>query len=111
MQQLTHKETEPALVVGLSGEIIMDMVPEMKLEIERLLDASTRPALILDLGGVTFMDSSGVGFLIGLRRLCQDGGRSFCVVNPSPSIKKLLDMLRLTEYFAVPATPSDPMSA
>ena len=108
--QFTCNQTDQALVVRLSGEIIMDGVSERKAEVERLTLEAAGPAVVVDLAGVTFMDSSGVGFLIGLRRLCQEQGKTMTVANPSPPIKKLLDMLRLTEYFAV-AKPADPASA
>lgn len=106
MTLLSQKETDQALILGLSGEIIMDMVPDMKAEIERATAGSSHPALILDLGEVTFMDSSGIGFLIGLRRSCEERGKTMSLTNPSPPIKKLLDMLRLSDYFALSAPPA-----
>jgi anti-anti-sigma factor len=102
--QVTCEETDAALVVRLSGEIIMDAVTERRAEVERLALAAAAPAVVVDLSGVAFMDSSGVGFLIGLRRLCQDHGKTLSVANPTPPIKKLLAMLRLTDYFAAPQT-------
>ena len=102
MKRLTLGETDASLVLGLSGEIIMDVVPELRAEIERRAAASTTPVLVADLAGVTFMDSSGVGFLIGLRRLCQEHDKTLSLANPTPAIKKLLAMLRLTDYFAAP---------
>lgn len=108
--QFTCTQTDQALVVRLSGEIIMDAVSERKAEVERLTREASGPNVVVDLADVAFMDSSGVGFLIGLRRLCQEQGRAMTVVNPSPPIKKLLDMLRLTEYFAVPSKPVEPVA-
>jgi anti-sigma B factor antagonist len=104
MKRLTLGETDQALILGLSGEIIMDVVPELKAAIERLAAETPKPGLVADLGQVTFMDSSGVGLLLGARRLCQSRGKAFSLRNPSPPIKKLLDMLRLTEYFTTVAT-------
>lgn len=100
MNRLVQSETDQALVLGLSGEIIMDVVPELKVAIERLAEGSAKTAVVVDLGAVTFMDSSGVGLLLGLRRFCQQRDKVFELANPAPPIKKLLDMLRLTEYFA-----------
>ena len=108
MKRLALSETDQALILGLSGEIIMDVVPDLKAEIERLAVATPKPALVADLGEVTFMDSSGVGLLLSLRRICQEQGKAFSLCNPSPPIKKLLDMLRLTDYFAAGQTvPAD----
>ena len=99
MKPLTFEATDQALVVGLSGEIIMDVVPDLKDEIERHVLETGKTDLVADLGHVTFMDSSGVGLLLGTRRFCQEQGKAFRLRNPSPPIKKLLDMLRLTDYF------------
>lgn len=109
--QFTCNQTDQALVVRLSGEIIMDAVTERKAEVERLAMEAPGPSVVVDLAGVTFMDSSGVGFLIGLRRLCQERDKTMTVANPAPPIKKLLDMLRLSDYFAVAAKPGDPTPA
>ncbi len=100
--QMTCEEMDTALVVRLSGEIIMDAVTECRAEVERLALASAAPAVVVDLSAVAFMDSSGVGFLIGLRRLCQEHDKTLSLANPTPAIKKLLAMLRLTDYFAAP---------
>lgn len=112
MKRLTLGETDDSLILGLSGEIIMDVVPDLKAEIERLAAENPKTDLVADLGQVTFMDSSGVGLLLGARRTCQERGKTFSLRNPSPPIKKLLDMLRLTDYFAAaPAKASDDPSA
>ena len=81
----------------------MDAISECRDAVEQQTKASPAPVVTVDLADVTFMDSSGVGFLIGLRRLCQEQGKSLTVANPSAPIKKLLDMLRLTPYFTGPA--------
>ena len=104
MERLALEETERSLIFGLSGEIIMDVVPELRDDIQRLADQSDKPVLVADLGRVTFMDSSGVGLLLGTRRFCEERGKTFTLANPSPPIKKLLGVLRLTEYFAVSPT-------
>lgn len=113
MKRLTLGETDQALILGLSGEIIMDVVPDLRAEIEGLAVESPKPGLVADLGNVTFMDSSGVGLLLGVRRVCQEQGKVFSLRNPSPPIKKLLDMLRLTDFFTTPdqASPADDPSA
>jgi anti-anti-sigma factor len=105
MERLAHTNTEHALVIGLSDEIIMDVVIELKAEITQLIQNAPQQAVVLDLSGVTFMDSSGVGLFIGLRRLCEEEGKAFSMANPAPPIRKLFDMLRLTDYFAVSAAP------
>lgn len=102
MQRLSFTVADQDLIIALAGEIIMDMVLESKTELGRLVAGHEGRGVVLDLADVTFMDSSGVGLLIGLRRQCQDRGLDFRVTNPCPPIRKLFDTLRLTEFFAVP---------
>ncbi len=90
-----------SVVIHLDGEIVMDMVQEFKLEVENLLTRDGCREVVADLSGVTFMDSSGIGFLIGLRRRAEAAGRRFRLQNPSPPIRKLLDMLKLSDFFAL----------
>ncbi len=104
--QFSQLETDQALILRMTGEIIMDGVAENKPDLELLIERSRRSLLVVDLSGVDFMDSSGVGLLIGLRRLCLEHDKTMSLANPSPSIKKLLEMLRLTDFFAVHTTAS-----
>ncbi len=105
MRRFAVNETDQALILNLSGEIIMEVVTEFKAAVERRISVSSKPCCIVDLTQVTFMDSSGVGFLIGLKRLCLEQGKQFGLQNLSPPIKKLLEMLRLCEYFAISCQP------
>ncbi len=107
MQRLSHTASDREIVISLSGEIIMDMVVERKAEITGLVRDHGGDTVTLDLSGVTFMDSSGVGLLIGLRRLCQEQNKTFHVTNPPAHIHKLFEMLRLTRYFSLPPGPTD----
>ncbi|QLA17299.1 STAS domain-containing protein [Desulfolutivibrio sulfoxidireducens] len=89
------------VVILLAGEIVMDMVQEFKMEVESLLTRDGCHEVVADLSAVTFMDSSGIGFLIGLHRRAEAAGRRFRLQNPSPPIKKLLNMLKLSDFFSM----------
>jgi anti-anti-sigma factor len=55
----------------------------------------------LDLAGVTFIDSSGLGVLVALARDAADGGGSIRLDQPSHSVMRLLQITRMTEMFGV----------
>ncbi len=95
------------IIVFLAGEVVMDMIQECKMEMENLIARDECREMVVDLSGVTFMDSSGIGFLIGLRRRAEAAGRRFSLRNPSPPIRKLLDMLKLSDFFSLPPVPED----
>lgn len=64
-----------ALTLHLSGEVDHHGAREMMAELERCVDAALPRALTLDLGGVSFMDSSGIAVLLrAYKRLGELGG-------------------------------------
>lgn len=52
-----------------------------------------RPSrFMLDMSGVTFMDSSGLGLILGRFTLCRELGIEFCLLDPSSEVEKILDL-------------------
>ena len=101
MERITASDVADCLVIRLDGEIVMEVVQDVKGAIDTMASASAQPHVVVDLTAVTFMDSSGIGFLIGLKKRIADIGKDFHLYNPPPAIKKLLGMLRLTDYFGM----------
>lgn len=75
-------------VLVLSGEIDLSSVVALRTAIEELPRPAVEAALIIDLAAVSFMDSTGLGWLAGL-------ARAGCAVTlrgaPAP-IRKLLEV-------------------
>lgn len=59
------RQSSDALTVYLSGEIDHCAAEKLKGEIESLIHKSKDKPIVLDFSEVAFMDSSGVGMLIG----------------------------------------------
>lgn len=54
---------------------------------------SDRPTkFFLDMSGVTFMDSSGLGLILGRFTLCRELGIEFALTDPSPDVEKILEL-------------------
>ena len=61
-------------VLTLDGRLNMTAAPQLRSAVEELTDAGTS-RVVVDLGSVAFMDSSGLGALIaGLKRCRQNRG-------------------------------------
>ena len=60
-------------------------------------------AVVIDLGGVDFIDSTGLGALVAVRRALGDGGR-LRLVPANPRLLMLLEMTRLAAV--LPTFPS-----
>jgi anti-sigma B factor antagonist len=64
-------------------------------------------ALVLDLHGVTFIDSTGVAALVRLRSQCQHDGCTFAIEAASEPVLRVLQLVNLHELLlgaVVPAT-------
>ena len=65
-----------ALVVKLYGEIDQHCVSEIRDDIDRQIAIRNINSLIVDLGGVEFMDSSGIGMIMGrYKNMVSRGGK------------------------------------
>lgn len=56
---------------------------------------------VFDLSNVNFMDSSGIGLLMGRYNLVRMLDSTMIILNPSKSIKKILDITSISKYIKV----------
>lgn len=64
------------LIVRAEGELDLSTAPQFRAGVEHALDRTMARDLLLNMRGVTFVDSSGLGAILGrYRRVSQAGGR------------------------------------
>lgn len=80
------------LIVKPNGEIDQDCATDLRMEIDRELHRCHAKNLILDLGGVTFMDSSGIGVIIGRYKHIKALGGKTMIIRPQPQVDKILEL-------------------
>jgi len=51
--------------------------------------------VLLDLGQVSYIDSSAIGWLIGTQKSFRDKGGSFAVFHLQPAVRQVLDLLKV----------------
>jgi len=96
---ITEKSGEH-LIVYLSGEIDHCCAEKLRKEIEgKLLDRSIR-RLTMDFSRVSFMDSSGIGMLIGRYRTMADRGGCVFARGMQPAVGRLFRMAGLHRIIA-----------
>ena len=102
--QITARQGADRLILGLEGEL--DMVSSTLLE-ETLASADLdgSRAVVLDLRGVRFLDSTGLKAIFRVRKLVRDGGRHFAVTQGSAQVQRLLSLTRLDEHLQMIDTP------
>ena len=82
------------VVCRLSGELDSATGPLLRAVLNDRIDASQDT--VIDLSAVTFIDSSGVGVLVGALRRFQETGHKLSLREPNPSIRRVLEMTGLS---------------
>jgi anti-sigma B factor antagonist len=98
VRQLDGKQ--PVSVVDLNGEIDVYTSPKVKETIGDLIDKG-HYCLVINLENVRYIDSTGLGVLIGgLKRVREHSG-SVHLVCTNPQIKKIFDITGLAKIFGI----------
>ncbi len=97
-------------VVEVGGEIDVYTAPQLRERVVELVDAG-QVDLVLDLTGVDFLDSTGLGVLVGaLNRVrAQDG--SLALVLTQERILKIFEITGLRKVFPIHATVEEAVSS
>jgi len=84
---------EKSMLVRLKGEIDLAVADTLRESLEKELDDNSLiKNLIINLTGVTYIDSSGLGVILGrYRRVSRYGGKVF-IVGATAQVRKILDL-------------------
>ena len=88
---ITVTSRDSALTIALSGEIDHHGAREMMAQLDDAIATRLPTRLVLDLSGVTFMDSSGIAVLLRALRQEQQLGGSLRVTNIPAQARRVLD--------------------
>ncbi len=83
---------ETSVTAYISGDIDHHNAGELREKIDKAVEMSYPELLILDFGGVTFMDSSGIGLVMGRWKLMRDISGRVAIQNAPKYISKVMRM-------------------
>ncbi|MGQ0744808.1 MAG: STAS domain-containing protein [Acidimicrobiales bacterium] len=96
-------------VLKVAGEIDVYTAPSLREKLVGLVTEGRRQ-VVVDLEGVDFLDSTGLGVLVGgLKRLRSNEGE-MCLVCTRPQILKVFEITGLNTAFAIHANQADATS-
>jgi anti-anti-sigma factor len=96
---VAHRPPNTAVLV-LRGSLDIDTAPSLKANLNRLVDRPT-PHVVVDLAGLDFCDSMGVGVLVTAHGRAMERGGWVRLAAPSGFLRRLLTTLGLTEYLSI----------
>ena len=88
---------EDATVVRLSGRLTADAAATFKEQVKGLIPQTKR--LVLDLSEVAYMDSSGLGAVVGVYVTAKKAGCDLQLINLSKRVRELLGLTNVLSVF------------
>ena len=95
---------EQDMLVAVDGEVDVSNAPELR---EALDEALAHAAgleghhVCIDLSQVPYIDSTGIGVLVGAAHRAQEAGRTFVVARPQRNVARVLSLLGVSEELNV----------
>jgi anti-sigma B factor antagonist len=87
-------------ILAITGEVDVYSAPELKDRIGEIIQAG-QTTVIVDLSGVAFLDSTGLGALVEARSAAGEAGGSLPIVCTQERILKLFTITGLDGVFAI----------
>jgi anti-sigma B factor antagonist len=97
-------------LIALRGEVDIYTAPRFKERLIQVLDGGVR-ALVVDLSGVTFIDSTALGVMIGGVRRIHDVGGSMALVVATRPVERVLSVTGLDRVFIIHGTREEAVAA
>lgn len=107
METFRIEQKDKTIIIAFSGEITLEITSELKREIDEALQDSVFDSLIVDLAEITFMDSSGIGFLVALNTKILGLGKKMFLFKPSNQVSKTLELVQLNNFFNILESDDD----
>ncbi len=96
--QWTTRSDNGVLTLALEGEVDLASVNDLDEALATAL-ARDNPIVVIDLDGVTFMDSTGLHFLVRLRNRVKESSRQLLLARASRFVQRLLQTSGLSDSF------------
>jgi stage II sporulation protein AA (anti-sigma F factor antagonist) len=99
------------LIEFMSTELDHHITNEVRDEIDNILISKSVRNIIFDFKNINFMDSSGIGVIIGrYKKISNDGGK-VSVVNVNARVKKIFDLSGMNKIIGIYDTYEEVVSS
>ena len=93
MNQMLQEERQgDGMTLRLCGEIDHHRAARLRCEMDERIRACRPSVLRLDASGVSFMDSSGLGLIMGRYALLERLGGKLVLCEPSPTVERMVHL-------------------
>ena len=89
------------LLLEVSGELDLAVTGDLRAAADQGLAAGDVTEVVVDLGGVTFIDSTGLGTLVEIRNEALRGGATMRVSTVQPAPSRVIEIAGLSSVFGL----------
>jgi anti-anti-sigma factor len=98
-----------AFVLQIVGEININTLSDIRAKVDSF-DLSQYKRIVVDLTRVSFLDSSGMGYLVVLIKQARVLQSEISLRNPSPLVRRMLSTIRIERYVTIEGPDGTPLS-
>lgn len=96
--ELSGKKSGDTLTVKMFGELDQQVVESVRSRIDAVLRDTAIRNIVFDMENVTFMDSSGLGVILGRYRTVSARGGSLSIIGACDAVARILRMSGMQEF-------------
>ncbi|MFZ0382210.1 MAG: STAS domain-containing protein [Solirubrobacteraceae bacterium] len=97
---MERRDDARGVVLVLSGELDMISAPDLAITLEDVL-AQPRARVMLDLNGLSFVDSAGVSVLIKAKQASTTHGHTLVLRRPTEQLERVFALVGLADWLAI----------
>jgi anti-sigma B factor antagonist len=98
--RISVRDDDATVTLTVEGEVDVATAPALRDELYRLIDRGTR-RIVVDLGGMEFIDSTGLGVFVGALKRSREGGGELELRSLRPAARKIFDITGLSTAFKI----------
>lgn len=88
-------------ILEIEGDVDLYNVGELKQAIFRMIDDEDAESLIIDMSGISYMDSSGVGALVAGKKKMRSINGKFALLHINEDVLNILKLATLDQFFTI----------
>jgi len=102
--EVQTREVQQSLVIDIRGEVDLFTSPKMRSAIVAAFHSAGVAQVAINLGGVNYIDSSGIATLVEGLQLARSTHRRFVLFGLRKGAREVLELARLDKIFEIRAT-------
>lgn len=94
---IAERAEDGLLVIAPTGELDIVSAAALEQHAAQAVSRGEHDALLLDLSGLSFIDSTGLRAIVEVGKVCKESGREFSLAPGPPAVQRLFEVTGLDE--------------